>query len=128
MRRAAGLQLQRAYTGLERDAEAVDVALQLTRLYPKDPEVLYHASRLHANFAFVTLQNLSEAAPDSLWVHLAAGEANESQGMDDAALREYRAVLGDRPEAAGLHFRLGRVLLARAVQARLGPGSARPRR
>ena len=117
LRRAAGLQLQRAYTGLERDADAVGVALQLTRLYPDDPEVLYHASRLHANFAFVTLRSLAAVAPDSLWVHLAAGEANESQGLDDAALQEYRAVVAIDPKRPGIHFRLGRVLLARAGRA-----------
>jgi tetratricopeptide (TPR) repeat protein len=122
IKRSAGLQLQRAYTGLRRDAEAVDVARELTRLFPKDPEVLYHASRLYANFAFVTLQRLSEAAPDSIWVHLAAGEANESQGLDDGALREYRAVLALDPRRPGVHFRLGRVLLARSERG--GAGSA----
>jgi len=116
IKRAAGLQLQRAYTGLRRDAEAVDVALDLTRLYPKDPEVLYHASRLYANFAFVTLQKLSKAAPGSVWVHLAAGEANESQGMADAALGDYRAVLALEPRRSGVHFRIGRVLLSRSKE------------
>ncbi len=40
LKRLAGLHLQRAYTGLGRDADAVGVALQLTRLYPvrrRDP-------------------------------------------------------------------------------------------
>jgi len=37
LRRLAGLQLQRAYTGLQRDSKAVEVALELTRLYPEDP-------------------------------------------------------------------------------------------
>jgi tetratricopeptide (TPR) repeat protein len=116
LRRAAGLQLQRAYTGLERHAEAVSVAVQLVRLYPKDPEILYHTSRLYANFAFLTLRTLADVAPDSLWVHLAAGEANESQGLLDAALKEYRAALAIDPKRPGIHFRLGRVLLARAAQ------------
>jgi tetratricopeptide (TPR) repeat protein len=116
IKRAAGLQLQRAYTGLRRDAEAVDVALDLTRLYPKDPEVLYQASRLYANFAFVTLQKLSKAAPGSVWVHLAAGEANESQGLADPALSDYRAVLALEPRRPGVHFRIGRVLLSRSKE------------
>lgn len=112
LRRAAGLQLQRAYTGLGRHADAVNVASQLARFYPKDPEILYQASRLYANFAYVTLLSLAEVAPDSVWVHLAAGEANESQGLYDAALREYRAALAIDPRRPGIHFRLGRVLLA----------------
>lgn len=124
LRRAAGLQLQRAYTGLERHAEAVNVALRLAQLYPRDPEILYQASRLHANFAYVMLRSLAAVAPDSLWVHLAAGEANESQGSYDAALKEYRAALAIDPKRPGIHFRLGRVLLARAEQGEQGPNGA----
>jgi tetratricopeptide (TPR) repeat protein len=116
LKRMAGLQLQRAYTGLRRDNKAVEVALELERLYPDDPEVLYHTSRLYANFAYVTMQKLSRIAPDSVWMHLTAGEVNESQGGFDGAIREYRAVLALEPRRPGVHFRLGRVYLTRARQ------------
>lgn len=116
LKRASGMQLLRAYTGLQQDDKAVAVALELTKLYPKDPEVLYHAGRLFANYAYLSTMKLAEVAPDSLWLHLAAGEANESQGQSDAALREYREVLSRDPNRPGVHFRLGRVLLARAQQ------------
>jgi tetratricopeptide (TPR) repeat protein len=114
LRRMAGLELQRTYTGLQRHADAVTVALTMTRLYPKDPEVLYQASRLHANLAFETLRTLAAAAPDSIWMHLAAGEANEAQGLADAALAEYRAVVAAHPNRPGIHFRIGRVRLSGA--------------
>jgi tetratricopeptide (TPR) repeat protein len=114
LKRMAGLQLQRAYTGLRRDRKAVEVALELERLYPNDPEVLYHASRLYANFAYVTMQKLSKVAPESVWMHLTAGEVNESQGGLDGAIREYQAVLALEPRRPGVHFRLGRVYLNRA--------------
>ncbi len=117
LRRMAGLELQRAYTGLQRHADAVGVALTMTKLYPKDPEVLYQASRLHANLAFETLRTLAAVAPDSLWMHLAAGEASEAQGLADAALAEYRAVLAADPKRPGIHFRMGRVLLSRTAAA-----------
>ena len=42
VRRMCGLQLLRAYTGLQRDPEAVTTALTLNKLYPDDPEILYH--------------------------------------------------------------------------------------
>ncbi len=42
------------------------------------------------------------------------GEANESQGLYDAALREYRQVLTAAPRRPGIHFRIGRVLLQRS--------------
>jgi predicted Zn-dependent protease len=53
-------------------------------------------------------------APTSIWTHLASGEASESQGSNDVAIREYRQVLSLDPHHPGVHYRLGRVLLARA--------------
>lgn len=116
LRRSSGLQLQRAYTGLQQDDKAVEIALELTRLYPKDAEILYHASRLFANYAYLSAVKLSQFAPDSLWLRLAAGEAHESQGHWDSALGAYREVLKLNPKHPGIHFRLGRVQLARAAQ------------
>jgi tetratricopeptide (TPR) repeat protein len=117
LKRMAGLHLQRAYTGLARDREAVEVALELSRLHPDDPEVLYHSGRLFANFAYLQTMKLARVAPDSVWLHQAAGEANESQGLYDAAVREYRQVLALAPRRPGIHFRIGRALLARAQDA-----------
>jgi tetratricopeptide (TPR) repeat protein len=114
LRRMAGLHLQRIYTALGRDRDAVDVALRLSRLHPDDPEVLYHSGRLFANFAYLQTMKLAAVAPDSVWLHQAAGEANESQGLHDAALREYRQVLKVAPRRPGIHFRIGRVLLKRS--------------
>ncbi len=127
LRRMTGLQLQRAYTGLEQDAQAVEVALELTRLYPKDPEVLYHSGRLFANYAYLTTMKLARLAPDSVWMHQAAGEANESQAFYNPAIREYREVLAKDPRRPGIHLRIGRTLLARA-QASGEEGSTAPSR
>jgi len=117
LRRLAGLQLQRAYTQLEQDAKAAEVALELTRLYPKDPEVLYHSGRLLSNYAYLLTMKLAQVAPESVWMHQAAGEANESQGLYEAAVREYREVLAQDARRPGIHFRIGRTLLARATAA-----------
>lgn len=59
--------------------------------------MLYHAGRILANYAYLSTVKLAEVAPDSLWLHLAAGEANESQGRWEAALQEYKAVLSLQP-------------------------------
>ncbi len=115
--RAVGLHLQRAYMGLGRDADAVGVALDLSRRYPDDPEVLYHTGRIFSNYAYLQTMRLQRVAPESVWMHQAAGEANESQGFWDAAIREYEQVLAAAPNRPGLHFRIGRVLLAQAGQA-----------
>jgi tetratricopeptide (TPR) repeat protein len=114
LKRSAGLQLQRAYTGLRQDDKAVEVALELVRLFPKDPEVLYHTGRLFGNYAYLNAIKLAEVAPDSLWLHLAVGEAYESQGRLDAAIREYKEVLSLQPNRPGVNYRIGRALLASA--------------
>ena len=114
MKRMCGLQLERAYTGLKRDSKAVEVALELERLYPNDPEVQYHDGKIFGNFAFITMQKLWQAAPDSVWKHQAEAEALESQGSYEAATTQYREVLAKDPRRPGIHYRLGRILLARS--------------
>lgn len=116
IRRMCGLQLERAYTGLRRDSNAVEIALQMNQLYPNDPEVLYHSGKIFGNFAFLSIERLAKVAPDSVWRHLAAAEAQESQGANDAAIAEYRTVLAMDPKRPGVHYRIGRTLLARFWQ------------
>ncbi len=112
-KRMCGLQLMRAYTGLQRDSDAVNVALELNRLYPDDPEILYHTGRIYGNFAYLTLHKLEVVAPTSVWRHEAAAEAFESQGSTNAAIGEYREVLKLDPNRPKIHYRMGRTLLAR---------------
>ena len=101
IKRMCGLQLLRAYSGLQRDTKAVELALELNRLYPNDPEVLYHTGRIFGNFAFLTMQKLAQVAPASVWRHQAEAEAYEAQGSNDAAISEYRQVLSVDPRSAG---------------------------
>jgi len=114
LKRMCGLQLERAYTATNEDNKAVEVALQLSRLYPTDPEVLYHNGKIFGNFAFLSIQKLSRAAPESVWTHQAAAEAYESQSSYNSAITEYRQVLAIQPQRPGVHYRLGRTLLARS--------------
>ncbi len=114
VRRMCGRQLTRTYTDLSRDSKAVETALELNRLYPDDPEVLYNTGKIYGNYAFLTMQKLGQVAPNSLWKYLAAAEANESQGAFDAAIGEYREVLKIDPGHPNIHYRIGRTLLARA--------------
>ncbi len=113
IRRMCGLQLLRAYTGLNRDADAVETALALNRLYPDDPEVLYHTGRIYGNFAYIVMEKLHDKAPGSVWMLQAQGEANESQKNYDAAIVAFNHVLLLDPRRPGIHYRLGRVYLAR---------------
>ncbi len=112
-RRMCGLQLLRAYTGLNRDQDAVATALELNKLYPDDPEVLYHTGRIYGNYAYVTMEKLHDTAPKSIWMLQAQGEANESQKNYDAAVIAFNHVLQLDPHRPGIHYRLGRIYLAR---------------
>ncbi len=114
IKRMCGLQLQRAYTGLQRDSKAVEVGLELNRLYPNDPEVLYHNGKIFGNFAFLTMQKLAQNAPDSVWRYQAAAEAYESEASYTSAVENYHRVLALEPHRPGVHYRLGRTLLARS--------------
>ncbi len=113
VKRMSGLQLERAYTALRQDSDAVLVALELQRLFPSDPEVLYHNERIFGNFAFLTVQKLVQVAPDSIWRQQAAAEALESQGSFDDAIAAYRQVLTIDPNHRGIHYRIGRCLRER---------------
>jgi tetratricopeptide (TPR) repeat protein len=115
-KRMSGLELEHAYTGLKRDREAVQVALELNRLYPNDAEILYQTGKIYGNFAFVTMERLSQVAPTSVWRHLAAAEAHESQGSYTQAIQEYREVLRIEPNRPGVHFRIGRSLMGEYSQ------------
>jgi tetratricopeptide (TPR) repeat protein len=112
-KRMCGLQLMRSYTGLQRDQDAVKVALELNQLYPNDPEILYHTGRVYGNYAFLTMHKLETAAPTSVWRHQAAAEAFESEGSTNQAIGEYHEVLKLDPQRISIHYRIGRTLLAR---------------
>jgi len=116
IKRMCGLELQRAYTGLKKDDKAVEVAMQLNRLFPDDPEILYQTGKIYGNFAFLTMEKLAQVAPTSVWKHLVAAEAHESQGSYDQAIPEYHEVLKLEPQRPGIHYRIGRSLLGRYWQ------------
>jgi tetratricopeptide (TPR) repeat protein len=114
VKRMCGLQLLRAYSGLQQDEKAVLTALELNRLYPQDPEILYHTGRIYGNYAYLTMKKLGDVAPDSVWRNEAAGEAYQSQGSYQQAISAYESALKTNPRQPGIHFRLGRTYQERA--------------
>jgi predicted Zn-dependent protease len=115
-KRLCGLELLRAYTALHRDANAVETSLALNKTYPDDPEILYQTGRIYGNFTFLTMEKLRDKAPDSVWMLQAKAEAQESEKQYDLALTSFESVLRLEPKRPGVHYRLGRVYLARLEQ------------
>lgn len=113
VRRMCGLQLLRVYTGLQRDEDAVATALEMNKLYPHDPEVLYHTGRIFGNYTYVVMERLHDEAADSIWMMQAQGEAFESQKDYAASIDAFKRVLAMEPNRPGIHYRMGRVYLRR---------------
>ncbi len=111
VRRMCGLQLLRAYTALGRDSDAVETGLALNRLYPDDPEVLYHSGRIFGNYAYVRDDEARMTRRPTFGVDAAGrqGEANESQKDYDSAIIAFNHVLELDPNRPGIHYRLGRI-------------------
>jgi Tfp pilus assembly protein PilF len=56
---------------------------------------------------------LARSAPSSYQARELNAEAYETQGKWDKAAQEYEKALAQNPDAPGIHFRLGRLLLSR---------------
>jgi predicted Zn-dependent protease len=119
VQRSCGLELLRAYTDLNRDGDAVSTAVVLNKQFPSDPEVLYHTGRIYGNYAYVIMERLHDKAPGSIWMLQAQGEANESQKNYDSAIISFNHVLILEPSRPGIHYRIGRVYLARFSNSRM---------
>lgn len=116
VKRQCGLELLRAYTALHLDADAVEVSLALNKAYPDDPEILYQTGRIYGNFTYLTMEKLRDRAPNSVWMLEAAAEAQESEKQYDSALNSFEGVLHLEPRRPGVHYRMGRIYLARFEQ------------
>jgi predicted Zn-dependent protease len=108
----------RACTALHRDSDAVETSLALNKAYPDDPEILYQTGRIYGNFTYLTMEKLRDKAPDSVWMLQAKAEAQESEKEYDLALASFEGVLRLEPRRPGVHYRMGRVYLARFEQSR----------
>jgi len=111
MGRLLGLDLQRAYEGLNQHDKAVAVADELLQRYPNDPEILFHSSRLYADRAYELMTQLMQVASGSVWLRYATAEVHASLQRYDLAIVEYRNVLAMEPRMPGIHLRLGRAIL-----------------
>jgi predicted Zn-dependent protease len=116
VKRQCGLELLRTYTALHRDTDAVETALALNKAHPDDPEILYQTGRIYGNFTYLTMEKLRDKAPDSVWMLQAKAEAQESEKQYDLALNSFESVLRLEPQRPVVHYRMGRVYLARFEQ------------
>ena len=96
---------------LGRDDDAVEFARALRHDFPDDPEALYLVSHAYSDLANRASQALLQKAPGSPQAHRMTAEVLEVQGKFNEAAEEYRKVLADNPNQAGIHYAIGRLLL-----------------
>ena len=113
LKRQAGLAGVRCAMTLGQPDSATDFLSMLSRDFPRDPEVLYVLVHAYSDLSTLEAQHLALYAPSSDQAHELSAEAFEQQGKWDLAAAEYRAILAQHPDAAGIHFRLGRLLLSK---------------
>jgi tetratricopeptide (TPR) repeat protein len=116
-RRRIGVSAVKCAMTLNEAGEAAGFVELLNHDFPRAADILYLTAHVYSDLAVRASQSLLMTHPDSYQVHQLNAEALETQGKWEDAAREYRAVLEKNPNLAGIHFRLGRMLLSKPESA-----------
>lgn len=100
---------------LDRENTVAEDLIVLNRNFPNDPKVLYITTRYYSELANRTAHKLLRIAPSSAEAGEILGEALQSQGRLDEAADEYRKILAKYPNEPGIHYMLGRIILAKPI-------------
>lgn len=111
-KRAGLLGLRCAMTADDRTS-AGEFLQGLGRAFPQDPEVLYMTVHAYSDLSTRAAQQLAATAPESVEVRKLNAESLELQGKWDEAAKQYEEALKTTPDARGIHFRMGRLLLSK---------------
>ncbi len=93
--------------------------------FGRDPDVLYVIVHAYSDLSTRTALDLARSAPQSTAAHKLNAEALEEQGKWEPAELEYEEILKKDPNARGIHFLLGRLLLSRPDAGPDAPARAR---
>ena len=113
IRKQAGILGVRCALGTGDRDTATEFLRQLQRSFPQDPDVLFVVVHAYSDLSSLAAQDLGRFAPKSIAAHKLNAEALEMQGKWDEAQREYEGIIEENPNAAGIHYLLGRSLLSR---------------
>jgi tetratricopeptide (TPR) repeat protein len=95
----------------DRDS-TVDFIRTLNKQFSRDPDVLFILVHAYSDLSTRTAQDLGRTAPQSIAAHKLNAEALEMQGRWEPAQLEYEGIIAKEPDAPGIHFLLGRLLLS----------------
>jgi tetratricopeptide (TPR) repeat protein len=112
-RKRAGIVGLRCSLTLDDRDSTVDFIRLLNKQFAGDPDVLFIVVHAYSDLSTRTAQDLGRTAPQSLAAHKLNAEALEMQGKWEPAQLEYEGIIEKEPDALGIHFLLGRLLLSR---------------
>lgn len=113
LRKQAGVDGVRCGLAVDDRNAALDFIRLLNKQFPQDPDVLFVIVHAYSDLSTRTAQDLGRTAPQSLAAHKLNAEAFEVQGKWQQAQLEYEYMIKQEPNARGIHFLLGRLLLSR---------------
>lgn len=99
----AGMILAELHAARREDDKVLDVVRALKKAFPRNPDVLYAAYRLHSDMGALALADLVREAPGSARLHQVTAELLVSEGDYPRAVRQYREALKVAPRQVGLH-------------------------
>ncbi len=111
-RKRAGVLGVRCALAIDDRSATLSFISSLNREFGTDPDVLYVIVHAYSDLSTRTAQDLARTAPQSIAAHKLNAEALEEQGRWQPAELEYQWILHKDPNARGIHFLLGRLLLS----------------
>ncbi len=124
-RKLAGVLGIRCSLAVDDRPAALDFIRLLSRDFGRDPDVLYVIVHAYSDLSTRTALDLARTAPQSTAAHKLNAEALEEQGRWVPAELEYEEILKQDPNARGIHFLLGRLLLSQPDGGPDAPARAR---
>lgn len=112
-RKQAGVLGVRCSLAVDDRDSTIDFLRLLNRQFASDPDVLFVVVHAYSDLSTRAAQDLGRTAPQSIAAHKLNAEALEMEGKWEPAQLEYEGILQKDPNARGIHFLLGRVLLSR---------------
>jgi tetratricopeptide (TPR) repeat protein len=112
-RKQAGVAGVRCSLAVDDRDSTLDFIRLLNKQFSQDPDVLFIIVHAFSDLSTRTAQELGRTAPQSLAAHKLNAEALEMQGKWEPAQLEYEGMIKEEPNARGIHFLLGRLLLSR---------------
>lgn len=106
IQKQAGLELIEIASASGDLDQAAEVVVQLEKIAPQDPQILFAAYQVSLQTVDRTLLSMALAAPNSAELHMMMADEFVLQGDSDNAIAQYREAIRLNPQLAGVHFEL----------------------